>query len=271
MTIELPRLIEADTLIPLLNSPGLRIIDLGSTDTYAAYHLPGAQYLNYAQLVAATPEHSGPLAHDSALYQLLSGLGIDSHTHIVAYDDGDGVQACRFLWTLDLLGHTRYSLLNGGLRAWLDERHTTERTITPVAPRQPDYRVDLESHAVDLLHILQHLNDAQTQVVDCRTTAEYSGQDLRAQRGGHIPGAINLDHRRLIDPNHSLRLRPDAEIKHILTDAGLQTDRTQIVHCQSHRRSALVYFVLKQLGYEHVKAYVGSWAEWGNNLDTPIE
>lgn len=267
----LPLLVEPDTLQSSLDDPHLLILDVGARESYDAYHLPGAIHVDYNRLVGELPSTPGPLPDHLPFTQLLCDIGLQPEHRVIAYDDGDNAQACRLLWSLDLIGHRHYALLDGGLRAWLDERHPVEQTPTPAQPVRNHFHYVDNAPVADLLYILQHLDDPEVCIVDARTPEEYRGEDLRAQRGGHIPGAINLDHRRLLDPDHSLRLRPEAQLRAIVEEAGLDPEKELICHCQSHRRSALVYIALKALGFPRLKAYPGSWAEWGNNLDTPIE
>ena len=264
-------IIEPEQLSELLNTAGIRIVDLSEKENYANCHIPGAVHMDYGRLVAALPEHNGPLIKDSSLYALLSEAGIDADTHVIVYDEADNAKACRLIWTLDLIGHSHYSLLNGGLHSWLDERHPAGQSAITPEPSEPQYEVTLTPYSVDLLYLLQNLNNDNLLIVDCRTPEEYRGEDIRAQRGGHIPGAVNFDYRLLIEPEHSNRIHPPAELEKLFAQHGIRPKHEIVVHCHSHRRSALVYQALRSLGYPNVKAYPGSWAEWGNNLDTPVE
>lgn len=269
--IKLPLILEAEQLKPLLGKKELLIIDLSDLNTHQTSHIPGAIHLAYEQLCQELPDTAGEMRDTTPLGQTLKQIGLTPNHHVIAYDNGDNSQACRLLWTLDLIGHSKYSLLNGGLNAWLDEGHPTETGVGTTKPGSQTFTYQTDAPSADLLYLLQHLEDKKIQIIDARTPEEYSGQENRTQRGGHIPGAINLDHQRLISPEHSMRLKPESELKKIIKELKLKPNSETICHCHSHRRSALVYIALKSLGFSNLKAYPGSWAEWGNNLDTPIE
>jgi len=268
---DIPLILEPEQLAPLLGKKNLLIIDLSDLDTHRAYHVPGATHLDYGLLCQELPSTAGEIRSTAPLSQTLNQIGLSPKHHVIAYDNSDNSQACRLLWTLDLIGHKHYSLLNGGLAAWLDERHPTEAGIGKTEPGSQTFNYQADAPSVDLLYLLQHLNDKTIKIIDARSPEEFSGHENRAQRGGHIPGAINLNHRQLLSPEHSMRLKPESELKFIFKGLKIKPKQEIICHCHSHRRSALLYIALKSLGYSNLKAYPGSWAEWGNNLDTPIE
>lgn len=268
---QLPLLLEPDQLLPLLGKKKLLIVDLSDIETHRAYHIPGAVHLCYEQLTQALPIAPGEMHAEAPLNQALNHIGLNPKHHVIAYDNDDNAKACRLLWSLDVIGHNQYSLLNGGLATWLDERHPTENGITTTEPGEQTFCYQSDAPSVDLLYLLQNLNNDKIQLIDTRTPEEYSGEQVRSTRGGHIPGAINLDHRRLISPEHSMRFKSEAEMNVIIKELGLKPKLETICYCHSHRRSALVYIALKNLGFSNLKAYPGSWSEWGNNLDTPIE
>lgn len=270
-TPALPLILEAKQLLPRLGDKRLLIVDLSDIETHRAYHLPGAVQLPYEQLTRELPAAAGKLSPGAPLGRALNGVGLRPGQHVIAYDNRDNTRACRLLWSLDLIGHPHYSLLNGGLAAWLDERHPVEENYQPPEPGQWEFNYQPDAHAVDLLYLLQHLDDKNIILLDARTPAEYMGRQVRSRRGGHIPGAINLDHRRLLAPEHSMRLKPKTELNRIIKELKINPKQKIITYCHTHRRSALLYIALKSLGFKKLKAYPGSWAEWGNNLDTPVE
>jgi thiosulfate/3-mercaptopyruvate sulfurtransferase len=264
----LPLIVEPDELERHLGEKSLLIVDLGKPEIYAQHHIPGAASLNYAELVAQRGPAKGMLPDDEHLTRLFSSLSLTPQMQVVAYDNEGGGRAARLLWTLDAVGHPHFSLLNGGLQAWLNEGHPT--SMEPVHPAPSQYRVSGPKRGItDVEYILAHLKDREVRIVDVRGPNEYSGVTQSAQRNGHIPGAINLEWTFARD--NSLRLKPFEELKQILASHGISPDKQVIVHCQTHHRSAHTYIVLKALAYPDVKGYAGSWSEWGNRPDTPVE
>lgn len=269
-TTQLPLILEPGALPPPGENSNLLIVDLCQPETYIKQHLHGAVFLEYAWLLRREPPVMGLLPEARQLANVLGAIGMTPQTHVVAYDDEGGGRACRFLWTLDAVGHTRYSLLNGGLRAWLGEGRPVTDTITTPGPA--DYPVTLAAQPLaDRQYLLDHLDDAGVAILDTRSAQEYSGAKAYAQRGGHIPGAVNLEWTEAMDRASDLRLKPAADLRAMFEARGVTPDKTVVTHCQTHHRSAHTYIVLKSLGYTDIKGYPGSWSEWGNRSDTPVE
>jgi thiosulfate/3-mercaptopyruvate sulfurtransferase len=190
--------------------------------------------------------------------------------HVVVYDDEGGGWAGRLIWTLDVLGHRRYSYLNGGLHAWINEGHPVATAPHTATPRP--FTAHIEAGPIATLdEVLASLNDPQTAIWDARSPGEYTGARPAAARSGHIPGAINLDWVELMDRHRNLRLIDLGILQQRLDALGLSRDKQIITHCQTHHRSGLTYLAMKILGYPRIKGYDGSWSEWGNRADTPIE
>jgi len=267
---DLPLLIEPTELVAHLGAPDLRIVDLNQPSVYTRAHVPSAVHLDYGRIVASRPPAMALLPDAEQLGAALGSIGIAPEDHVVAYDDEGGGRASRLLWTLDAIGHQGASLLNGGLRAWLAERLPTESGMSTVAPTRYPVRIvgDVEA---DKNYVLAHLNDPSVVLVDARSPEEYAGTTKRAARGGHIPGAVNFNWTDAIDPTRHLRLRDAAALRRVLEKLGVTPDKEAITYCQTHHRSAHTYMVLKILGYRRVRSYPGSWSEWGNLPDTPIE
>ena len=253
------------------DDPTIIRVYVGPLETYASAHLPGATQIEYAALLREGPP-GGLLPNMDQLAEVLGQAGITPAHHVVAYDDSGNGRAARLIWTLDCLGHTAHSLLNGGLPAWLDDGLPVASGIASADTAAPPYPAEIKNSQLlsNFETLLQHLDDDQLQVLDARTPAEHAGLDVRTARGGHIPGAINLDWTMLWDQNNACRLKPLPELQQLHEDRGIDPAKKVVVHCQTHHRSALSYVVLKALGYPEVSAYAGSWAEWGNHPTAPI-
>ncbi|MCC6302328.1 MAG: sulfurtransferase [Gammaproteobacteria bacterium] len=266
-----PLILQPAELAQQLDAEDIVVVDLSGAAAYARQHIPGAVNVDFARVTASRSPVMGLLPPAEDFGRLLSGAGINPLSHVVAYDGENGLKASRFLWTLDVAGHARFSLLNGGLQAWLNAQLPVESGPGP-AVEPGAYTVGFRpEHQADREYIRSHLGDPSVAVLDVRTAGEYSGADKRAQRAGHIPGAINVDWSNALVGGGDLRLRPAAELQTLYSGAGITPDKEIILHCQTHQRSAHSYIVLKSLGYTRLRGYPGSWSDWGNSPDTPIE
>ena len=161
-------------------------------------------------------------------------------------------------------------MLNGGIHAWANEGHPLAHAPAEVVPG--DYAAEIRGDvSADKDYILARLGDDEVVLLDTRTPEEYHGIKVRAERGGHIPGAVNFNWVEAIDQQRNLRLKPAAELRALLEGVGATPDREIIAYCQTHHRSSHTYVVLKHLGFPRIRGYPGAWSEWGNLPDTPIE
>lgn len=266
----LPFLVEPDQLQRALGADSLLVVDVSDDPAYARHHVPGAVNLPYGALIEARPPAMGLLPGDGRLSEVVSYLGVTPGTHVVAYDIEGNAKAARLLWTLDAIGHPCFSWLNGGLRAWANEGYPTEQVAN--RPNSGARAIARRPDAIaDKTYILDHLDAPDVVVLDVRSPAEYAGRDVRAARGGHIPGAVNLEWTLTIDRARDPCLMPEAALREMFAGVGVTPDKDVIVHCQTHHRSAHTYAVLKSLGYPRIRGYDGSWSEWGNDPELPIE
>ncbi|MDF1693113.1 MAG: rhodanese-like domain-containing protein [Zhongshania sp.] len=265
-----PLVIEATQLADSLHEPNLLILDTSSADNYAKHHVPGAVHIAPAELQCGIKPAAGKLPSVEQLQALFSRVGLTPGKHVIVYDDEGGGWAGRLIWTLDVIGHRNYSYLNGGLQAWLSGGHPSEEVANLPPPSEIDIILD-SAPIAEIEDFISLLDNGQLAIWDARSPEEYRGEKVLAQRGGHIPGAINLDWLELIDRDNHMRLKDLKAVQAKLDILGLSADKTIITHCQTHHRSGLSYLVMKILGYPHIKGYHGSWGEWGNRDDTPIE
>lgn len=268
---EVKLILDTNEVEALRQKTNVTIIDLCSATQYATAHIPEAHYLPYADIVRIDKPVMGLLPTADDFSRLVSRLGIDNNTHVIAYDDEGGGCASRFVWTLFVFGHQRASLLDGGIISWINEGHKVSAK-PPSSPAATHYRLNNTGKGtVDADYIKTKLNTTTTALLDARSTAEYSGQKAFAAKAGHIPGAIHYEWTEAMDKNNNLRLLPAEQIQHRLDVLGLSKDKEIICYCQTHHRSAYSWLVLRSLGYNNVKGYPGSWSDWGNRADTPIE
>ncbi len=267
MNLEL--IIEPDQLEDYLNQPELKIIDLSQIQNYTQAHVPGAIHITPSELVCGIPPASGKLPTIEQLTKLFARIGYRKDQHIIAYDDEGGGWAGRFIWTLDVIGHTNYSYLNGGIHAWLKEGHPVSKEAPQISPTEPVLTIH-SAVIAQIGEVLNSLDDDDIKIWDARSAEEYAGTKVTALRNGHIPGAVNLDWLHTMDKDNNLRLLPLQDLQKKLNSLGIQDNHKIITHCLSHHRSGLTYLIAKALGY-NVLAYDGSWSEWGNHPDLPIE
>jgi len=264
----LPLVIEPADLQARLGAPELILVDLTSAARYAEGHIPGARFVDPKRTQLGQPPAPGLLPPQEQLESLFGELGHRPDAVYVVYDDEGGGWAGRFIWLLDVIGHRRYHYLNGGLRAWLAEERPLSRDIP--APAGGPVALTLHSEPTATREYLQsRLGAADLVVWDARSPQEYRGEKVLAAKGGHVPGAINFEWTAAMDPARALRIRED--IAECLNGLGITPDKEIVTHCQTHHRSGLTYLIAKALGYRRVKGYAGSWGEWGNHPDTPVE
>jgi thiosulfate/3-mercaptopyruvate sulfurtransferase len=264
-----PLLIEPEDLQPLLADENLLIIDQGKLDTFLTAHVPGAVHLDFKDLQLGQKPTPGALPTLAQLSVVFSNLGLTLDKHVVVYDDEGGGWAGRLIWALDAIGHTRYSYLNGGIHAWLQAGLDTDQG--PQEPVKSDYTVaelDLR-YELSKAQIIARLGQDDFAIWDARSAKEYSGEKVISARGGHIPGAVNYEWTLGMDSDRGLRINNLEEFDSLLNSLGLTQDKEIATHCQTHHRSGFTYLVGKILG-RNMKAYAGSWAEWGNDENTPI-
>lgn len=272
MNKQAPLILDTKELEKQLSTPHLVIIDLSKAENYKQQHIPGAIFLDYAKITRIERPVMGLLPTAESFIQLLSSLGIDRDSHVVVCDDEGGGKAARLLWTLDLIGHSNFSLLNGGMHAWVNEGHPTTQDIPEFTPANYDAVANYQASGIaDKAYITAHLEDEDCIILDARSAMEYHGQKAFAQKAGHIPGAIHFEWTEAIDMNNNLRLKDQDQLETALQQHGLVKEKKIIAYCQSHHRSAFSCIALKALGYERVRGYPGSWSDWGNSPETPVE
>ena len=270
-SISTPWVIDTNTLESSLNDTDLLVVDMTKMDNYSQAHIPGAVFLDYAKIVKHAPPVVGMLPDPDQFNQALSEIGITPDTYVVAYDDEGGGKAARLMWTLEIAGHKKMSLLNGGIHAWLSDKKAVNNDVPAIQKSQHPVNFENANTTADAEYIMANLKQNNFCVLDTRSKNEFIGTDKRASRAGHIPGAINLDWLDIKNADDAQRLKPPVQLEKMLNDLGISPDKEIVTHCHSHHRSALMYVALKSLGYDNVKGYPASWSDWAERLDTPVE
>lgn len=269
--LSLPLIVEPEQLEPLLGHPGLTLVDLCHPEQYDRAHIPGAIHVHPGETQWGMPPAPGLLPSAERLRQLADRLGLSDDNWLVIYDDEGGGWAGRMIWLLDSIGFHRYSYLNGGLIAWHQEGRPLDDQPNPGHQGRAPFELQLDpAPTATLDYLLSRLGAPDLAIWDARSPAEYQGERLTALRAGHIPGAVNLEWTQAMDPARGYRLKTDERLWRMLQPLGISPDKEVITHCQTHHRSGLTYLVAKHLGFTRIKAYAGSWSEWGNHPETPI-
>ena len=248
---------EGDTLLVQITSRAL----------YEQAHIPGSVLVEPSELVCGIPPATGKLPSLSEIESTLTRIGYQPDQKVIAFDDEGGGWAGRFFWTLDVIGHHDWAYLDGGLHAWHGAGLPLSQSPTQAEPGEAlNLSINLDPIA-EIADVMAALNDDAQVIWDVRSAEEYAGLRSGSARAGHIPGAVNLDWELLKDSGRQLRLVEDLDS--LAASLGLLDADQVITHCQTHHRSGLSYLVGRLLGL-HIRAYHGSWAEWGNDPDTPI-
>jgi thiosulfate/3-mercaptopyruvate sulfurtransferase len=254
--------------------------DVRNDEEYKRGHIPGAINIGdiLGELRDGNTEDYLPLPQ---LEKILGDNGIDLDKEIILY----GAKALPHAYfghvTLRYLGAARVFVYHGGIDDWkaagreLTVKTTTLPAITLKARLDPGVLVSTPD-------LIQKVREGSAQIVDARTTREFSGDDIRALRGGHIPGAVNIPYetnwvdadtprklqRKAVTNKDGMNLKSAAELQKLY--AGLDPEKETIVYCQSGSRASETATVLQNLGFKNVKVYDASWIGWGNEFSAPV-
>jgi thiosulfate/3-mercaptopyruvate sulfurtransferase len=296
------KLVKTDWLTAHLGDADLRIIDMQeSREAYLQGHIPGAVYVYLDEIVSAVkgvskeiylwpgarePEKIAEYCASwgtetgepnvELIEMMVRNSGIGNDTRVVVYDDAQGLYASQFFLALEMLGHEKVALLDGGIARWRGEGR-------PICREWPCPKRDIastesgsfESHFrpeifTDAAWILKELQNPEIVLLDVRSKGEYDGTARLSRRAGHIPGAIHLEWKNAIDPKAETFKAQEA-LENLLEGAGITKDKTVVTYCQAGIRASHTYFVLRLMGYEKVRLYYPSWNEWGNKDTLPVE
>ncbi|MCX8103145.1 MAG: sulfurtransferase [Candidatus Bipolaricaulota bacterium] len=273
-------LVETGWVAEHLNDPSVRIVESDEDVLlYEQGHIPGAVKIDWFT------DLQHPTKRDfltkEQFEQLLSERGIANDTTIVFYGDKHNWYAAYSFWLFRYFGHDdrKLKIMNGGRKKWIDE----QRPLTKEVPRYPKtvYRAQDPDPSIRAFRdeVLASLNRSDRVLIDVRTPKEYTGELIHmpeypqegAQRGGHIPGAVNIPWAQAVNPDDST-FKPVEELRKLYESYGITPGKDVIAYCRIGERSSHTWFVLTYLlGYPRVKNYDGSWTEWGNLVNVPIK
>jgi len=264
-------LVDTDWIAAHAGDPDVRIVEVGgNSEAYSEGHLPGAVFLSMGSLTDPDNPVPGTIATRERVSQALSAIGAEPAETLVLYDRQRSLQAARAYWVLKYYGHAEIRVYDGGATRWTsDGRSMTAESSSPersgymAGPADPSLQTTWA-------YVLDHIDDPSTITCDVRSPDEYLGRDVRSTRGGHIPGSINVEWTAAVNGDGTFK--STRELRALYTAAGFTPDKQIITYCQTGVRGAHTWFVLSELlGYPSVRNYDGSWAEYGNNPESPIE
>ncbi len=269
-------LVTTDWVASHAEDPKIRLVEVDvDTSSYDKGHIKNAAGWNWTTQLNDNVRRDIPT--QKQFEELCSHSGISNDHTVILYGDNNNWFAAFAFWQFKVYGHKDVRLMNGGRKKWeLDGRPLT--TEAPkVSPTQ--YRASKPDNHIRARReeIFQILDKHTAHLVDVRSPDEFTGKVIAppgmtetAQRGGHIPGAVNVPWSKAVNDDGTFKSHDD--LAKLYEGQGVRPDRDAVAYCRIGERSSHTWFVLKYLlGFEKVKNYDGSWTEWGNLVDAPIE
>jgi thiosulfate/3-mercaptopyruvate sulfurtransferase len=268
-------LVETEWLENNLGNVKIVFVDNWPSDKeeYMKKHIKGSVYMGIGALMGTLG--NGSAAPDKAQFEgIMNRLGINNGDHVVVYGArGDNVFTLGAFWLFEYFGVDKVSYLNGSLAKWNKENRPTEAGMKKAAPGSFKVASTNEDIRTDAAHVLGSMKNDGTVLVDARGTGEFKGEvnNDKNTRVGHIPGAHDLDSY-ATNFNDDGTAKSASDLQKVYDTAGVTKDKEVITYCQAGIKASNSYFYLKHvLGYSNVKVYVGSWGEWANRTENPID
>ena len=255
---------------------GVRVVEVDvDTSAYEQGHVPGALAWNWTTDLCDTRVRD--IVPKDRLEALLGASGIDNDTTIVLYGDNNNWFAAWAFWQLKVYGHRDVRIMDGGRKKWLEEGRPLTTDVPAVEQKTYSAQAPDLSLRAFLPEVQGMLGRGDVALVDVRSPQEFTGEILSppglpetCQRGGHIPGAVNIPWGKACNEDGTFKAAD--ELKALYEGQGVTPDKDVVAYCRIGERSSHSWFALKYLlGYPNVKNYDGSWTEWGNLVGAPVE
>ena len=256
-------LITTSELESKLEQPKLLLIDTRSFKEYSEGHIPGSVNLDLFAFHWIDTTKEGIQNFNKQAEMIFSFVGISSEKKVVFYDNVSGMLAARGVWMLEYFSHPDVSLLDGGMKKWKKENRPMEIKQNPFQPSKFSGKINpkiISSYE----YILDNIDTLK--IIDARSDEEYNGTIVRAAQVGHIPKSVNIDWN--LNINDDGAFKSDEELSKLYQ---IPKDTEIVTYCQGAYRASNTFLALKKLGFTNVRVYLGSWGEWGNKLDLPVE
>jgi len=265
-----------------LSAPDVRIVDASchldpardARKEFAECHIPGAVFFDIDEIADTSSPYPHTLPPAEVFSAKVRKLGLGDGNHVVVYDsNGGAMAAARVWWMFRLFGNHHVSVLNGGLPKWRREGRPVSDEPA-MAPRERHFTARMDTTLVRSAdEIRKAIENGRFQIVDARAAGRFQGdapEPRPTKRRGHIPGSRNLPFAELLDPTTATFL-PAHEIKTRFADAGIDLKKPLTATCGSGVTACVIALAAYLVGHRDVAVYDGSWAEWGNREDLPVE